>query len=407
MGYLKESIKGISWMTAFRVSYRALGIVRIGIIAHILSPYSLGVFAVATISLGFLEIITETGINVFLIQEKENIDNYINSAWVVSIIRGLLISLIIIMSAGPVSNLFKSPESIGLLYLVALVPVIKGFINPSIIKFQKNLEFNKEFFYRVSMYLAESVFSIAGALILKSPLGLVIGLIGGAIFELIFTFLAVRPLPKFIVEWGKVLNVIKRGVWITLFGIFDYIYTQFDNVIVGRMLGVSSLGIYQNAYKISTSPLTEVGNIFYKVAFPIFSRISDDSERLKKAFIKNVIASAILMIGAGVIVYLFAEPIVRIIFGPGWEAAIPVVKLLSVLGVVRGVAASTYSLFVAKLKQKYLAIVTFISATGLLITIVPLVHRYGIIGAGISAIIGTLIALPLTIYFIRKTFKHC
>lgn len=405
MGYFKETVRGISWMTAFRAAYRGLGIVRIGIIAHILSPYSLGVFAVATISLGFLEIITETGINVFLIQEKEDIEGFINSAWVVSIVRGILIGILIAATAVPVSNFFGSVESRNLLYLVAIVPVLRGFINPSIVKFQKNLQFNKEFFYRFSMYLAESIFSVAGALFLKNPLGLVLGLIGGALYEIIYTFVAARPLPKLVIEWNKVVKVIKRGVWVTLFGIFDYIYTQFDNVIVGRMLGVSPLGIYQNAYKISTTPLTEVGDVFFRVTFPVFSKISDEGVRLKKAFVKNVLVNSVLMIAAGIIIFIFASPIVKIVFGPGWEAAIPVVKLLSILGVVRGVASSTNSMLVAKQKQKYCAIITFVSAVGLLVSIVPLVNKFGIMGAGIAAIFGTIISLPFTIYFVSKTLK--
>ncbi len=405
MGYFKETVRGISWMTAFRAAYRGLGIVRIGIIAHILSPYSLGVFAVATISLGFLEIITETGINVFLIQEKEDIEGFINSAWVVSIVRGILIGILIAATAVPVSNFFGSVESRNLLYLVAIVPVLRGFINPSIVKFQKNLQFNKEFFYRFSMYLAESIFSVAGALFLKNPLGLVLGLIGGALYEIIYTFVAARPLPKLVIEWNKVVKVIKRGVWVTLFGIFDYIYTQFDNVIVGRMLGVSPLGIYQNAYKISTTPLTEVGDVFFRVTFPVFSKISDEGVRLKKAFVKNVLVNSVLMIVAGVIIFIFASPIVNIVFGPGWEAAIPVVKLLSILGVVRGVASSTNSMLVAKQKQKYCAIITFVSAAGLLASIVPLINKFGIMGAGIAAIFGTIISLPFTIYFVSKTLK--
>jgi len=392
-------------MTAFHAAYRGLGIVRIGIIAHILSPYSLGVFAVATISLGFLEIITETGINVFLIQEKEDINEYINSAWVVSVIRGILIAILIASTAGPVSQFFGSGESKNLLYLVSLVPLLRGFINPSVVKFQKELQFNKEFFYRFSMYLAESIFSVAGALILKSPLGLVIGLLAGAVYEIIYTFIAVRPLPKFVVEWEKVIKVIKRGIWVTLFGIFDYIYTQFDNVIVGRMLGVSSLGIYQNAYKISTTPLTEVGDVFFRVTFPVFSKMSDETVRLKRAFIKNVLVNTILMSAAGIIIFIFATPIVQIIFGPGWDAAIPVVKLLAILGVVRGIASSTNSLLVAKTKQKYCAIITFVSAVGLLATIVPLINRFGIMGAGMAAIVGTVISLPFTIYFVTKTLK--
>jgi O-antigen/teichoic acid export membrane protein len=405
MGYLKDTLKGLSWMTAFRVLYRVIGVIRIAVIAHLLNPFSLGVFGVVTIVLGFLEIITETGINIFLIQEKEDIDNYINTAWVVSIVRGLIISLLIFISAGPVSNFFNSPGSKNLLYIAALIPLIRGVINPSVVKFQKELQFHKEFLYRILVFTVESVVSVLGVVILKSTFGLILGLLAGAVFEVFYTFIVARPWPKLDFNLIRTKKIIDRGKWVTLFGIFDYLYTQSDNIVVGRILGVAPLGIYQNAYKISTTPLTEIGDIFYRVTFPVFSKISGEAARLKSAFIKNTFVNFLLMTALGIIVFVFAGPIVQVLFGKGWESAIPVVKLLSVLGVVRGVANSTGSLLVAKEKQKYTAVVMMVSALGLWITIIPLTHAYGIIGAGISAIIGNLISLPFTAYYVRKTLR--
>ena len=405
MGYLKDTIKGLSWMTAFRVLYRLIGIVRIAIIAHILTPFSLGVFGIVTIVLGFLEIITETGINIFLIQEKDDINGYINTAWVVSIIRGFLISVLIFVLAVPVSGFFNSPGSKNLLYIAALIPIIRGLINPSIVKFQKELQFNKDFLYRILIFSVESIVSVLGVIITKSIYALVFGLLAGALFEVIYTFIVARPWPKFEFNLIRTKKVIDRGKWVTLFGVFDYIYTQSDNIVVGRLLGLAPLGIYQNAYKISTTPLTEVGDIFFRVTFPVFSKISGDAARLKKAFLKNTLVNFILMSLAGIFIFVFAAPIVHILFGKGWEVAIPVVKLLSILGVVRGVASSTGSLLIAKEKQKYTAIVTMVSALGLWATIIPFTRNYGIIGAGLSAIVGTLISIPFTIYFTRRVLK--
>jgi lipopolysaccharide exporter len=405
MGYFRDTLKGLTWMTSFRVLYRVIGVIRIAIIAHILSPYSIGVYGVVTIVLGFLETITETGINAILIQTKQSMDEYINNAWVISIIRGGLISFLIFISAGVISNFFHSSGSKELLYIAALIPLIRGFINPSIVRFQKDLHFNKEFLYRVLIFFVESLASVAGVIILKSAYGLVWGMLTGSIFEVIYTFIVARPWPKFEHDFTKTREVLSKGKWLTLFGIFDYVYTQSDNIVVGRVLGVAPLGIYDNAYTISTAPLTEVGDVFFRVTFPIFSKISEETIRLKSAFLKNTLVNFVLMSLTGIFIFIFASPIVNILFGNGWEAAIPVVKLLSILGVVRGVASSTNSLLVAKEKQKYSAIVQIVSTLGLWLTILPLTHTYGIIGAGVAAIIGTLISVPFTIYFINKTLK--
>ena len=88
MGYLKDTIKGLSWMTALRAVTRGLAVVKIAILARILLPSQFGNYGIALLVLGFLEVLTETGINVFLIQEKDDPQKYLNSAWVVSIARG-------------------------------------------------------------------------------------------------------------------------------------------------------------------------------------------------------------------------------------------------------------------------------------------------------------------------------
>ena len=94
MGYTKDAIRGISWIGFFRIATRGISYVRIVILARILTPSQFGAVDIALLTLSITEIFTETGINIFLYQQKEKIDKYINTAWVVSIVRGLFIGLI-------------------------------------------------------------------------------------------------------------------------------------------------------------------------------------------------------------------------------------------------------------------------------------------------------------------------
>src|SRR3989344_8747983 len=111
MGYLKTTFRGISWMAALRVVTRGLTIVKIAILARILLPAQFGIYGIATLVLGLLEMLTETGINVFLIQEKDDVDGYINSAWVTSIIKGIIISAIILITIPFLTMFFDTPNA--------------------------------------------------------------------------------------------------------------------------------------------------------------------------------------------------------------------------------------------------------------------------------------------------------
>ena len=273
-------------MGALRGTTRAIAFIKIGFLARILSPFEFGLFGIASLVLAFLEILTETGINAFLVQEESDIKEYINSAWIVSLVRGFLIAFLILILAIPVSTFFNSPESIRLLFLISTVPFLRGFINPAVVNFQKKLQFNKEFNFRLTIFTFDAIVTIFLAILLKSAESLVWGMIAGSLLEIILSWLLVRPLPRFNIESVKVKKVFQRGKWITLAGIFDYLFHNIDDALVGRLINTTSLGLYQIAYKISTLPITEGGEVVSKVVFPVYTRIYGDRERLRTAYFK-------------------------------------------------------------------------------------------------------------------------
>lgn len=404
MGYFKETVKGLSWMGGLRVTTRLIALVKLAILARILVPSQFGIFGIAFLVLAFLEILTETGINVFLIQEEEEIKNYINTAWVVSILRGILISLIMVFSAPFISSFFKSPESLPILLFISIIPFLRGFINPAIVRFQKELRFNKEFILRFSVFAFDALIAIIFTYLTRSAMGLVWGLAGGALIEVFLSFWIISPKPRFAFEPIKVKKVISRGKWVTFAGIFNYLFHQGDDIVVGKLLSTTSLGLYQMAYKISTLPISEVAEIFGRVTFPVYVKISTNRQRLKRAFLKTTLGISALVVPFGVLLFLFSREVVLIILGEQWLEAVPVLKVLSIFGVVRAISGSSSALFLAIKKQEYVTALTFVSILGLAASIIPLVQKYGIVGAGISATIGSVLALPVIIYLLIKVF---
>lgn len=404
MGYTKDAVKGVSWIAVLRASTRAIAFLKTIILARILVPSQFGAYGVALLVLGFLEVMTETGVNVILIQEKET-DKYINSAWVVSIIRGAIIALVIILLTPFIVTFFHSPESKDLLYAMSIVPFIRGFINPSIVKFQKQLHFNKEFWYRFSIFMIDSITAIIFTVITHNPIGIIIGLIAGVISEVVLSYIVVNPRPLLQFEKFYMSKLFHKGKWITASGVFNYLFHNADNIIVGRLLGTGSLGVYQVAYSFSILPITEIADVFSRVTFPVFAKIAGDKDRLRTAFIKTIIVVSLLTFPFGIILYVFPKEIVTLVLGEKWLAAASFLPILAVFGVVRGISGSTSALFLAVGKQEYITVVTLFSIVGLIIPIVPLVLAYGMVGAAVSALVGSVVALPVMLYYTLKVFR--
>lgn len=392
-------------MTALEGLTKAVAVFKIAILARILSPSQFGSYGIALLVLGFLEVLTETGINVFLIQEKDEVQTYLDSAWVVSIIRGVLVSVLIIVTAPLVTHFFKTPEVINLLYLVSAVAFIRGFINPMEVTFQKNLQFMKQFMFQGFLYLIDAAVAVSVGFVTHSESAMIISMIVAAIVEVILSFAIFKDRPKLNLEKEKFLKVIHSGKWITGAGIFAYIFQNIDNVTVGKVLGTTSLGYYQQSYSISTLPVSGVSDIFNAVMFPVFVKISDDSKILKKTFYRAFGTIFLMAIIFGIVVFFFAQPIILIFLGPKWLAIEPVLKVLAIFGVLKSILNSTYSLFLSLKMQKIVMLSEFFGILGMGAVIYPMVLKFGIIGAGYSTIIAVICSLPVVILNIQKIFS--
>jgi len=407
MGYTKTAVKGISWVGLFRAVMRATAIVRTIILARLLTPHDFGLFGVAALVLGLIEMFTETGINVFLIQQDDEnaLDDYLNTAWVVSIVRGFLITLVILLSAPAIVGFFGSNDALSLINLISLVPLIRGFINPAIVNFQKQLRFNSEFWFRSTVVIADALIAIILAFSTRSPISLAWGLIAAASVEVLLSQLLIQPKPKFKFHRTQLIEIINKGKWVTSAGIFAFFANKSADISIGKVLDTISLGYYQMAYRFAVIPVEEIIEIFNKVSFPIYSKIIGDKPRIKSAFIKNYIAVVGLAAPFTLVMFLLAGPFTQLVLGEKWLSIIPYLKLLSLLSLTASLAAPCNPLFLAAKRQDYLSLVSFFRLIILSFILIPLTFKYGIQGAILAYMFSIIIDIPVRFYLVRKIFS--
>ena len=92
-------VKGGGWIFTLRFVGRALGLIRTVVLARLLAPQDFGILGVALLSIAILETFSQTGFHSALIQKKDRIDAYLDSAWTIGAIRGLLLFFVLFVSA--------------------------------------------------------------------------------------------------------------------------------------------------------------------------------------------------------------------------------------------------------------------------------------------------------------------
>lgn len=402
MGYSKKAVKGLGWVGFLQAFSRGIILLKYTIIARFLTPVELGLFGIAMLTTSFFDSLTDTGISAFLVQTHETEEEYVSSAWLVTIARGVLLFIMIVLLAYPVSIFFNSQAAFIIVLIASLIPLIRGFINPATVKFQKHLDFDKEFIYRFIISIFD--FFVAATLIIvyKNALALVISLIFSTVFELFISFLVIKPRPKVIFEKEKIKNLFHFGKWITVISSTSFFAQQLDSIAVGRILGIESLGIYQLAQKFSLQILIDAGGIFSKVTFPLFSKIRNDISRTKKALMKIMIVNVLIFGPITVILILFSKEILYLFVGSEWLSANIPMKIFSLTGLITAFMAVVTSLFLAHARQDITAKITIVRIIILVIFILPASLYFGIIGTSFVSFISYFAVLPLAVIGLRE-----
>jgi O-antigen/teichoic acid export membrane protein len=108
-----------------------------------------------------------------------------------------------------------------------------------------------------------------------------------------------------------------------------YLAYNVDKVLIGKFWGTEALGIYGRAYQLINLPTENLNTTLGSVAFPVFSRMQDDPERLRRYFLKAYSLFLTLVMPITMGCALFSVDIVRVLLGAKWSEASGVFQLMA------------------------------------------------------------------------------
>ena len=390
----QRTVRSGVWMLGFRLVERIAGLVQIVILARVLSPTDFGVVGLAMLAMAALDAFSQTGFDVALIQKKDDIREYLDTAWSLQVVRGVVTFSIMAAAAPWIASFFRSPESTMIIRVVAFVPLLRGFVNYGVIYFQRELEFRRHVAYEAAGTLTNAVVSIACAIAWRSVWGLAVGLIAGHVARCVASYRLHPFRPRFHIDWRKAGEVFRFGQWIMANNIVSFVMLNGDNTVLGRLLGTASLGLYQVAFKISNIAMTEISRVLSRVTLPAFSKLQDNPDRLRPAFLKSLDLVIFVAAPLSAAVFFLGPDFVRVFLGEKWVPMTPALKILAISGLVRAVVATGTSLYLSVYRPHLEFVTTLVSMAGMAIAVFPMTARWGLEGTAGAVFLGNAVVLP-------------
>jgi O-antigen/teichoic acid export membrane protein len=307
------------------------------VMARLLSPHDFGVAAASGFFIQLAARLTQFGFGASLVRVKEMRPEHLSSIYLAIQGMGIFTFTVLYVAAPMFGQFFRSDEAGALLRLAALSFVINPLGVVPAALFQRRMQFK----YTV---LADWVDTIVGAVVT-----IVFGLRGFAYWSIVYGHLSgliVRViLQLFLSRWRPTLTFSKTafrellgfGLGIQTKRLLDYAATNLDNLVVGRLLGMSALGIYNKAF-------TNMNKLVFRMTlgqapFRIFSIIHEDRERFARAYQKLILSITLMgyPVLAGCIVA--AEPMFLLLYGKQWLPAVFPFQLLCAGGMMQLLSA--------------------------------------------------------------------
>lgn len=373
------------------------------VLFRLLTPHDFGIAQYVIITQGILEAVTETGINTTIVQSKKSIHYFLDTAWVISIVRGLLIGILMILAGLWMRGYFHEESLLLIMFAGSFVPLVKGFINPAIVSMYRELRFFHDSVYHFALIVLDAFAAIILAFWFHSAYVFVFSMLAASLFEVFISFLFFVDRPRFAAVHSRIQEIFKNARGLNPSAILSYLVENIDNLLVGKIIGTTGLGIYSNAYSLSHKFTLQFAKSVQYGTFPIYVEIATQKSRLRRAFLRAAAVSLALFSLISIPFIFFPGPLVLLFSGNQWGAVIPILPPLALASVFQSFVALSTAVFTATKNYRWLNLTMLINFVALVGLVIILGQQYGLMGAVMGVLISRLLVIPVTLLGLRQS----
>lgn len=333
MNLRKRTVGGIKW-TSISAFYSALiQLLQIAILTRFLDRSDFGIMAIALFVIGISTVFVDMGISNAIIH-KQKVNKYqLSTLFWLNGVLGFVVFLVVLVFSPIIAAFYEAPELKAVINWVSISFLILPWGQQFEVLLRKD--------FRFKSLATRDIAAKTGSFFV----GVVLAYLGHGVYALVFANLASVSISTALVVFiglkekryrprvGFYLRSIKgKGFW--SFGLFQmgeklvyYLNSNFDTLIIGKLLGMQSLGLYELAKNLAFRVYLIINPIITKVAFPALARVQNDLLRIKKAYLNIIKTLSSINAPIHVVMILLAEPLVQLIYGSGWTEVVPILQL--------------------------------------------------------------------------------
>jgi O-antigen/teichoic acid export membrane protein len=411
---LKRRILGAgSWSLAGAGMSYAISLGSNLLLTRLLIPEMFGVMAIAGLVITILSMFSDVGLTQNVIQSRRGDESaYLNTAWAIQIMRGLLlwllalcISLLVFVAnnAGfsPEGSVYADPYLPWVIAVVSFSMVIDGFQSTKVSEATRYLSLGRITLMRIIGQIVGLICTISWIFLVGRSIW---ALVAGTIFSKILTTPVTHIwLPGSANRWqwdqSAFYEIFHFGKWIFLSSIFGLFANNSDRILLGGFVDSATLGIFSIASMLIGAIAQMLIAMFAQVSYPALSEIARERPRELRRSLYGIhtVTAPFVYFCSGLLV-VFGNALIGLLYDPRYAEAGWMLQVLAVGLVKIPFNLSQWGLLARGLAKNFTGLVALQAAST--IVFIPIgFHFFAVPGAVWGIVASQLLCVPAIIYY--------
>lgn len=350
MGLKEAAFKGAYWSTIGSVATASIQIIRPAILTRFLEKSDFGLMAILMLVLGFTQIFSDLGVSVALFSNKHISKREYSSLYWVGILTGLFLYLIVVITAPLTSSFYNLPQLTSLMPLIGLDLIISVAGRQFQVFRQMDLEFKSLAIINICSAVVSFIFAVGLAYNGYGIYSLIFSALAASTFKtgaLIISGIKSHPI-SFCIDIRENKKFYKIGLYQTGAQVLDYLASQVDIIIIGKIMSTSDLGVYNLLKQLVLRPYGLINSIVTTVSIPLLASSNDQLLHLKKNYLQLIRLVGFINIPLYTLIALFSKELILLIYGAAYVNASPYLQVLCLWGAGAAITNAASTLIVVR-----------------------------------------------------------
>lgn len=328
MSLKQKTFKGVIWSAVERFSTQGVQFLFGILLARLLTPNDYGMIAMLTIFMAVSQTFIDSGFGNALIRKPDRTESDKATVFFFNIFMAAACYGIIFLAAPFVASFYNMPQLSDILRVLGINLIIQAF--GSIQRLNLTIDLNFKVLAKVSLSGAV-VGGTSGLICAYNGLGvwsLVVQQITTTSTRVILFWILVHWRPKCFFSKASFKNMFGFGSKLLASGLLNTLYDNVYDLIIGKVFAAATLGNYTRAAHFANFPSSNITGIFQRVTFPVLSKIQDDHEKLRSAYLKFLNMATLVVFPLMIGLAALAKPFILLVLTDKWVDAILILQII-------------------------------------------------------------------------------